>query len=168
MRFALALCFIAANAYGQGCAATPEDAARAAIGAAASGPASGYRVADVQVDPVMKRVWMRVVRCEDASAPAVLVPVSAPLHGSASPVLPVVLSAPVAAPPTVIRAGDAVQAILATSALHMTLNATANQAGGVGDVISLTLKRRPGQPADEPDHRIRGTVRADKTVEVQP
>ena len=168
MRLAIALCLMAGQAFGQGCAASPEAAARAAIGSAGTSSTTGYRVDEVQVDTVLKRVWMRVIRCDDASAPAVLVPVAAPLGSSAAQLPQVASLQAVKASPMVIRGGDPVQAILTTSAVHMTLDATSDQAGAVGDVILLTLKPRTGQPVDEPAHRIRGIVRADKTVEVQP
>ena len=166
MRLALALCFLTTSALAQVCAATPEAAARATIGTPAAASTGPYRVADLQVDPVLKRAWLRIVRCDDATAPAVLVPIAALLHGNAdAPASPAHIAS---STPRIIHAGDAVHAVLVTASLNMTLDATADQPGAVGDVISLTLRRRAGQPADEPEHRIRGTVRADKTVEVQP
>ena len=179
----------------QGCAATPEAAAQTALGGGvvrvSSSGGAGFRVQDVQLDPVLRRVWVRVRRCDKASAPAVLVPLLAPVN---SPMQTVALqvAAPVsaaglqvlpsaatnssaeavvslAAPRIMlVHAGDAVRVVFTSSAVHMELEATANQQGAVGDTVQVTLKRRANQPPDEPEHRMRGTVRADKSIEVQP
>jgi hypothetical protein len=203
--FTLQLLFtiLAAPLLAQGCAATPEAAAQSALGAVrvSSGAGAGFRVQDVQIDPVLHRIWVRVRRCDNASAPAVLVPLQAPVNNpvaapqlvaqQVSPVLvaglqtlssaPTTLSAmpavsltptatlaPAAPPVMVVHPGDSVHLVFASSAIHMELEATANQQGAVGDTIQVTLKRRPSQAPDEPEHRMRGTVRADHSIEVQP
>jgi hypothetical protein len=200
----LFLTILAAPLLAQGCAATPEAAAQSALGVVrvSSSAGAGFRVQDVQVDPVLHRVWVRVRRCDNASAPAVLVPLQAPVNSpvaapqlgnapQASPTLvaglqtlssapttssaaSAISSAPAAtflaaaAPVMIVHAGDPVHVVFASSEIHMELEATANQQGAIGDTIQVTLKRRPTQAADEPEHRMRGTVRADHSIEVQP
>jgi hypothetical protein len=152
-------------------------AAKAAFGENANGKAGseGYRLEDVEVDTVLHRAWIRVRRCDMPNAPTVLVPLFAPLRMAAS----VATSAPPkdisperrmpeVAPPILIQAGQAVHAFFASSVMRMEVEAQAMQPGSAGQTISLLLKRRPGAPADEPEHRIRGMVRADGTVEVTP
>ena len=186
---------VAAPLLAQGCAATPEAAAQAALGGVvirvSSSAGAGFHVQDVQVDPVLRRVWVRVRRCDNASAPAVLVPLLAPVN---SPMQTVALQVaeqvnaagwqalssaatkssadtvvPLAAPRIMlVHPGDTVRVVLASSAVHMELEATANQQGAIGDTVQVTLKRRTNQPPDEPEHRMLGTVRADKSIEVQP
>lgn len=168
MRAALLMLLTPQIAAGQACYSTPEAAARSVIGAMHEDATGRFRPAGVQVDVVMKRVWIRVVQCSDGSAPPVLVPVSVPLVTSeeAVPRHDVSTSRPPSHP--ILHPGDSVQAIFSTATTHMTLEASVNAAAGIGDTVSLTLKRRPGQPLHEPEHRIRGIVRADGTVEVQP
>lgn len=168
MRAALLLLLLVRAAAGQACYVSPEAAARSVVGTGHTEPEGDFRAAGVQVDAVMKRVWIRVARCSNASAPAVLVPVSVPLAApeATAPVHDLPTAKPT--PKPLLHPGDPVQAVYETSTTHMILEATANSTAGVGDRITLTLNRRPGQPPDEPEHRIIGTVRADRTVEVQP
>lgn len=192
--FLALLSIVATPSPAQGCAATPEVAAQSAFREAVPGVSSntgaGYRVQDVQVDSVLRRAWVRVRRCDDAAAPAILVPLLAPVDGpllmgsslpsapqhlvaslQMSTSAPAVLSARTSAVlPTVVmvRAGEAVRAVFNSHAIHMDLEATANQAGAEGDTIQLTLKRRTNQTPDGPEQKMRGIVRADKSVEVQP
>ncbi len=157
------------------CAATPEAAAQSAIGtgapAAAGGSASGYRVQDVQVDAVMHRVWVRVSHCDDPSQPLVLVPMRATL-ASGTPVTQ--SSSPntlgqqrtIASPVQIaaIHAGDAVKIFFASQSVQMEIEGTADTQAAIGEGVSVTLKRM----RDEPPHRIRGVLRADHRVEVEP
>ena len=180
---------VAAPLTAQACSATPEAAAKSALGGSVAYVAggAGFRLQDLQLDPVLRRAWARVRRCDDAAAPALLVPVPAPsqqtasmsvagLHLATTTTLTVVASPPIAlntsppkTPPVMLlHSGDTVRVVFDSSAVHMALEATANQQGGVGDTIQLTLKHRTAQAVDEPEHRIHGIVRADKTVEVQP
>ena len=174
------LLFAAAAADGQGCAATPEAAAIAIIGAAVAAPAaagSGYRVQDVQTDPTMHRAWVRVSRCGDASAPLILVPLRTNLAGGAqSPQLALLTvsaasqdiavshPATVVASPVAVHAGDAVTAVFVSSNVHMELDATADGQAPIGGPVEITLMRR----GDEPAHRMHGVLRAPGRVEVQP
>ncbi len=156
-----------ASLHAERCAATPEAAAKSAIGTRTeeSPAGGGYRVDEVQVDTVLHRAWVRVVRCGDSSVPAVLVPISAPMHrvGLASAAGPALLP-----PPVVIHFGDVVRAIYNSASVRMEMDAVAMQQGSVGETIALTLKRRDDKSADEPEQRIHGIVRADKIVEVTP
>ena len=172
------LLFAAASCRAQGCAATPEQAASSIIGSpfVQTADAHGYRVQDVQADPVLHRIWVRVSRCGDASAPLILVPVRANLAGGAqpqqpapltssavsadpSPALPVHVVAPMA-----VHAGDAVKAVFASSSVHMELDATSGGSAAIGSTVEILLARR----GDEPPHRMRGVLRAPGRVEVQP
>ncbi|MEZ2345964.1 hypothetical protein [Terriglobus sp. RCC_193] len=159
------------------CAATPEMAAKAALGGHASGSEgnAGYRLEEVEVDPVLRRAWMRVRRCDMPNAPAVLVPISAPVRMAAS-ITPdaqpkdvaIERLAPEVSHQILVQAGQSVHAFFTSPVMHMEVAAQALQPGSAGQTISLLLKRRPGAPADEPEHRIRGMVRADGSVEVTP
>jgi hypothetical protein len=159
------------------CVPTPEMAVRIALGEKAISGAgdTGYRAEDVEVDPVLRRAWVRVRRCDMPDAPAVLVPISVPLR-MANAVASGSQSANVAADPRMvevpqpilIQPGHSVRAVFISSVMHMEVEARAMQAGSAGQTISLLLKRNPGTSADEPEHRIRGTVRADGSVEVTP
>lgn len=159
------------------CAPTPEMAARAALGENTNSSAgnSGYRLENVEVDTVLRRAWVRVRRCDMPDAPAVLVPISAPLRmansvASNSEAKNVATDRRmVDAPhPILIQPGQSVHAVFISSVMHMEVEAWAMEAGSAGKTISLVLKRNPGTPGDEPEHRIRGTVRADGSVEVTP
>ena len=170
----------AVSSYAQGCSATPEAAAVAAIGSAPPLPSlagtTGYRVQDVQADPVMHRMWLRVGRCDAPSAPLILVPVRAGLAGDVqspqpspgpSAVSERVSIAPgpgMVTAPVAVHAGDAVKAVFMSSNVHMELDATANGQAAVGGVVEITLARR----GDEPPHRMHGVLRAQSRVEVQP
>lgn len=157
------------------CAATPEMAAKTAFSAHASGEGNtGYRLEDVEVDPVLRRAWVRVRRCDMPNAPTVLVPISAPLRiattvtAAAPKDVAIGRYAPEVSHPIVVQAGQPVHAFFISPVMHMEVEAQAMQSGSAGQTISLLLKRSPGVPADEPEHRIRGTVRADGSVEVTP
>ncbi len=160
------------------CSATPQAAVMAMVAGGRDGDgASGYRVQDLHVDMVSRRVWVRVQRCGDASAPAVMLPLMASVDGelvapavAKAAVVPVAASvaAPAAAKEMLIRMGQTVTVLYASGAVHMELEGTAEQAGGAGDAVTVLLKRREGQAADEASHRIRGTVRAQGLVEVLP
>ncbi len=64
----------------------------------------------------------------------------------------------------ILRAGDPVLVIFASSAVQLEMEGTADQAASVGDTLGVSLKRRN----DEPVHRMRGILRADHRVEVLP
>ena len=164
----------------QGCLPTPEAAAQSVIGSMASATATspvGFRVRDVQTDPLMHRVWVRVSRCDAPGMPLILVPMHAPWLGvlplmsetTASGALdgpvPVRAStAPASGPRTIaIHAGDPVLVTFASSAVHMELEGTAEQAAALGETVGIALRRR----GDEPLHRMRGILRADHHVEVR-
>lgn len=159
------------------CAATPEMAAKAVFGERASSSEgnTGYRLEDVEVDPVLRRAWVRVRRCDMPNAPAVLVLISAPLRMAAS-VTGMATSTNVAnerpmpaiSQPILVQAGQSVHAFFVSPVMHMEVEAQAMQSGSAGQTIALLLKRNPAAPADEPEHRIRGMVRADGSVEVTP
>jgi len=68
----------------------------------------------------------------------------------------------------VVHAGDPVRAVFVSTTTHMELQARALQSGREGQVIPLIVKRTVNTGADEPEQRIRGTVRADGMVEVIP
>lgn len=174
--FLISCCWIPASLVAE-CAATPVMAAKTAFGELVSGGSgsTGYRLEDVEVDPVLQRAWVRVRRCEMPNAPAVLVPISAPLRIATS--IGAISSSKDAAierrvsefsRPIVIQAGQFVHAFFISPVMHMEVEAQAMQSGSVGQTISLLVKRSPGAPADEPEHRIRGMVRADGFVEVTP
>ncbi|AFL88140.1 hypothetical protein Terro_1848 [Terriglobus roseus DSM 18391] len=154
-----------------GCASTPEAAVESAMGRGlpiAPAEGEGFRVQDVQVDAVLHRTWARVRRC-DRDAPLIFMPLKAAFKAVLPPgkseyvagvVMPVLSE-------VVVHAGDVVRVVSASDSVRMVLEATANQQGAVGDMVVVTLKRRMNQAADEPDHRMRGTVLADKSVEVK-
>jgi hypothetical protein len=140
----------------QACSATPEAATQLAIGTDAAdavpGAGIGFRAQGVQVDPVLHRVWMLVRRCEDAAAPALLVPVQQSkqilvaglrLHTALSSTSSSSLLSE-ARPVTgaVVHPGDTVHVVFDSSNVHLTLEATADQQGSAGDTIQFTLKRR--------------------------
>ncbi len=166
----------------EGCAPTPEAAARGALGAVyAGGPGEGdrvpgYRVQDVQVDVVMRRVWVRVRRCGRADSPLVMVPLQAPLQTAALPgTEPLSALAPsahaIAAAASVrvaaVHAGDTVRVVSVSPAVRMEMEGTVRQQAAIGDTVEVTLKRRSNAALDEPEYRMRGVLRADDTVEVQ-
>ena len=176
-RFA-ALLLLACSAprlHAAGCAATPEAAVHNAVGtgqqAGANTGTGGYRVQDVHVDAVMRRVWVRVARCDDPSQPPVLVPLNiaraqnAPVPSLAPQQQATATSTAAPAPmqTVAIHAGDAVKVVFASATVQMELEGTADTQAALGDMMNVTLKRR----GDEPPHRIHGVLRADHRVEVQ-
>ena len=148
-----------------GCAATPEAAAREAIGSAGTSTliANGYRVKDAELDSVMNTVWLRVLRCDAPEAPPVLVPLHVKLAGSTPDTN---RNAAPHATRKLIEAqpGEAVKVFFVSSAIQVELAALADTQAAVNDPIDVTLKRR----SDEPPHRMHGILRADHRVEVQP
>ncbi|HEY9138465.1 MAG TPA: hypothetical protein VIM67_09345 [Terriglobus sp.] len=158
----------------EGCAATPEAAAKAAMGASmvASPSGVGFRVEDIEVDPVLRRAWVRVRRCDAPERPAVLVPIYAPMRNPESTVraaTPGVLKPNVVeARQPLVHAGDRVRAVFVSRTTHMELQVQALQSGSEGQTILLLVKRPAGTVADEPERRIHGKVRADGIVEVVP
>jgi hypothetical protein len=177
MRMLTVLLLAATPVHAQDCAATPELAVTAITGTNTAQPIlrnSGYRVQDVQADAAMHRVWVRVSRCGDASAPLILVPLRAILAGGAQPpqtALPT--SSAASSNAVVLQAesqtlavhwGDAVKAVFASSNVQMELDATANGQAAIGGMLEITLARR----GDEPAHRMHGVLRAPGRVEVQP
>jgi hypothetical protein len=168
-------CMLPAVAACEGCAATPEAAAKAAMGASmvASPSGVGFWVEDIEVDPVLRRAWVRVRRCDAPERPAVLVPMSALVKSSESiikaPMMPIVLKPQVAdVGQPLIHAGDHVRAVFVSATTHMELQTQALQSGSEGQIIALLVKRPAGTVADEPEQRIHGTVRAVGVVEVIP
>ena len=162
-------CVLPAVALCEGCAATPEAAAKAALGVSAEKMPSGvgFRAEDVEVDPVLQRAWVRVRRCDALEVPAVLVPLSAPVRITTNSAMPLVqVQNPVKSPS--VHAGDSVRAVFISATTHMELQARAMQSGSEGQTISLLVKRLAGTAADEPEQRIHGRVRADGMVEVVP
>jgi hypothetical protein len=179
----------------RGCSRTAEEAAQAyrdpskGIHPVAN---HGFHADHVQVDPVLHRSWVRVHRCDDTSGIAFLIPSAEPHapelqiaaeDGAApnemprsaalqetTPLLKAQTSAAVArsAPQILVHAGDSVRAIFDSGNVHMSLEATVEQAGAPGDSVRLTLKRRTNQAPDELPQRMRGTLRADRSVEVHP
>jgi len=172
----VSVCLLPASLVAE-CAPTPELAARAALGESTNNGVgnAGYRLEDVEVDLVLRRAWVRVRRCGMPNAPAVLVPISVPLRMNSSVVSNsetksvATDSRMVEAPHAIlIQPGQSVHAVFISSVMRMEVEARAMEAGSAGKTISLLLKRNPGTSADEPEHRIRGTVRADGSVEVTP
>ena len=183
MRYALLACTplltCFTSAVAQPCFSTAEAAAQSIVGTPRTEIATtsaGYRVQDLQMDPLTRHLWVRLRRCDNDAAPLVLVPVQASLAGldagnSNAPVafltqpgtpspLP---SAPPAARILAVHAGDAVLITFASSAVQMEIEGTAEQAAALGETVGVLLRRR----GDEPAHRMRGTLRADHHVEVQ-
>jgi hypothetical protein len=154
------------------CVATPEAAAEATLSprpSAQEKPGMGYRVQDVQIDPLTRRVWMRVRQCGNDSAPAVLVPIQA----VAAQVFPLAMSVPtpiraplLTTPPPVIalHAGDNVRVVWMTESIRFNVEGKALQQAAEGDMIAVALSGT----ANEPGQRIHGTLRANHTVEMQP
>jgi hypothetical protein len=149
------------------CAATPRDAAAATISPQPSAQriGTGYRVQDVQVDPVTRHVWIRVRPCGNDAAPAVLVPMQA----TAVQVLsePIAVSAWVRAPsqPVIaLRAGDSVRVVWMTSSVRFNVEGKALQQAAEGDTIGVALRGN----GNEPGQRVFGTLRANHIVEMQP
>lgn len=168
-------CMMSVVAAGEGCAATPEAAARAVLGtfALASSSQAGFRAEEVEIDPVLQRAWVRVRRCGAPDAPAVLVPFSIPVKPAAttmtSVAVPAVHEQRVAVlQPLLVHTGDRVRAVFTSQAMHMEVEAQAMQSGGEGQTIALMLNRPADATADEPEHRIHGIVRATGMVEVIP
>ena len=173
------LLFTAVRCYAQECAATPEAAAASIIAPAVAYAvdAGGYRVQDVQADPMTHRLWVRVSRCDDLSAPLILVPVRANLAGGAPPLQPAPLTSSAASSatsmgntqvhvpaPMAVHGGDAVKAVFTSSNVRMEMDAIATGQAAMGGVVEIMLARR----GDEPAHRMRGVLRAPGRVEVQP
>ncbi len=165
--------------HAQGCAPTPEAAVQGAIGSVAqlagSTSGTGYRVQDVQVDTVLHRVWVRVSHCGDTGQPLVMVPLRAALAWgpqpggqapyASAPGLPAEQHfSPAPVQMAAVHPGDAVKVFFASESVRMEIEGTADTQAALGEGMSVTLKRR----GDEPPHRIRGVLRADHRVEVEP
>ena len=150
------------------CAPTPEAAASAAVGAPRDSYSSsqGFRVQNVEVDVITRRVWVRVRRCDDEAAPTVLVPMNAGFV-AAEP-FPVLNRSGVSINATqrdiVVKPGDTVRVFFASDRVRMDLEGRAVKSAAIGDRVEVILQHN----ADESEHRIHGTLRAQGMVEVQP
>lgn len=164
------------------CAASVEEAARGILGSTGMQASEGYRVQDLVVDPVLRRAWVRVADCHDSRKPLTLVPLTASLaSGVASATIPqtsssgAVDASPAAtsfhvppAAPMLIARGDAVEVLVQSSNVHMTLEGhafTAAPAGGEVDVV-LDDSPTPGEPYAPPRH-MHGIAAGAHRVEVQ-
>jgi hypothetical protein len=150
------------------CAATPEAAALSVLSRVdvLREQGAGYRVVDIQADSLTHRVWVRVRPCNNDAAPAMLIPVQADLGASLRASQTNAQTSTVQAAPllAVIHAGDIVRVVWRTASVHLEVEGKALQYAAIGQQLEVTLRRNE----DEPEHRIRGTLRADHSVEVQP
>ncbi len=148
------------------CSASIEAAAQAAVGMqGAASTQSGYRAQDVVIDPVLRKIWVRVADCNDSRRPLTLVPIAAPLAtGSGAPSQSVAPTAIVAPVKPVIRRGDAVDVIVQSASMHMALHGKAVGEAAANAEVEVLLDGDT-RSDDKPKH-IRGIATAEHRVEV--
>ncbi len=167
------------------CAATAEAAARGIVGDLGGADTSaGFRVQDLVVDPVLHKAYVRVADCQDARKPLTLVALQASI--ALAPRAAVPAAAPplqsqhdasrgdgVATPPAIpqqvapilIARGDAVEIVVASSNVHMTLHGHATEPASAGASLDVVLEAAPG--SSEPAPHLHGIAAAAHRVEVQ-
>jgi hypothetical protein len=170
------------------CAATAEAAARGIVGETGGNDTSaGFRVQDLVVDPVLRKAYVRVADCQDARKPLTLVALQASLALAPSVATPPgspmtaslqsqavtpghdalsarTLSAPPAAA-TLIARGEAVEVVVTSSNVHMTLHGHATEPASAGAPLDVVLDAEPG--TSEPPRHLHGIAAAAHRVEVQ-
>ena len=168
----LALC-ASSQAFAAVCAASPEAAARTLVGEplqeAVTPSASGYRAQGLLIDPVLKKVWIRVSACAGAGTPSLLVPIAS---GAAeiAPTTPAKI--PVSRTPApsqrdlAVRTGEGVEIAMQTRSLRMTLHGTAQANASVGDAVDIALATLDGD--GHAPHSLRARVVGRGMAEVLP
>ncbi len=167
------------------CASTAEAAARGIVGniggsAVGTDAAGGFRVQDLVLDPVLRKAYVRVADCRDPRKPLTLVALDASLAAASTAVAPspkitspaadsesgsVHPAAARASAPTLIARGDAVEIVVHSSNVQMTLHGRASDAASAGAALDVTLDAEPG--ATDPPRHLHGIAAAAHRVEVQ-
>ncbi|ADV82639.1 hypothetical protein [Terriglobus saanensis] len=146
------------------CAATPVAAARLAVGESldpvAESPepisSTGFRAAGVHWDPLLQKLWFRVLDCKYPERPAVLVPVSlhtdgVPLAVTAAPQEPKVRT-------LAVHAGQTVDLLYEQGPAKIHLRGISEANGYIGDRIVLRPIASLGSP---PELRLHASVTAE-------
>ncbi len=188
--------FAAIVAVASHCAASAEQAARGILGDTGTATNEGYRVQDLVVDPILRKAWVRVADCHDARKPLTLVPLAASLASIAAnlpagtattaatsmpstsipaagtPSRPAALAPVPPAPtaPVLIARGDAVEILVQSSNVHMTLEGHASAPAAAGESVDVVLDATTSPTIGEapaPPRHLRGIAAGAHRVEVQ-
>ena len=163
--FALLVLALSANyALASPCAATPVAAARLAVGdssESAQTPALvassvGFRAVGMHFDPLLHKLWFRVVDCKFPERPAVLVPVSlqTDMVQTVNPVLPQEAKVRTLA----VRAGQTVDLLYQQGPAKIHVRGISEANGYIGDHIVL---RPVAALGGAPDLRLHASVTAE-------
>jgi len=154
----------ASNALASSCAATPVAAARLAIGESPESAEAlpliassvGFRAVGMHWDPLLHKLWFRVLDCKFPERPAVLVPVSlqTDMVQSATPLVPQEAKVRMLA----VRAGQTVDLLYQQGPTKIHVRGISEANGYIGDHIVL---RPVATLGGAPDLRLHASVTAE-------
>ncbi len=162
--FLLLAALSASYALASSCAATPVAAARLAVGessdsaeaSALAASSVGFRAVGMHLDPLLHKMWFRVLDCKFPERPAVLVPVSlqTDIVQSINSVLPQEAKVRTLA----VRAGQTVDLLYQQGPTKIHVRGISEANGYIGDHIVL---RPVAALGGAPDLRLHASVTAE-------
>jgi hypothetical protein len=147
------------------CYRTPADAIAANL-KTSSYPISmggGYRIAKIQLDPVLSQSWAMIIPCDHPGWPAVALP----LRNSISPTQFKVQEGATKILTPVVHAGDIVRLWRQESFLRIEVGGISEGNGGLGDLVRVRLLRRNTDDQSITE-QFSGIVRGPFDVEMKP
>lgn len=123
---------------------------------------SGYRVANVRWDPMMRQSWATIVNCRHPEWPGVALRISGTSHASRG-----VSQQMREERSPIVRAGDVVELWRQEDMLRIEVTGVAEQSGSLGETIRVRLLRRQGS-SQSIDEQRSGIIRGRADVEMQP
>lgn len=162
------LCVLIATVAQAQCVATPAAAAASSgsVSALLMASGSGFRVASMRWDPVLRQRWVRVESCDHPAWPALEMPVPTVERPQRMIERDLVVLHPKAAPP-VVRAGDAVQLWSTEGNLRIDVAAVVEEAGALGAKVRVRLMQRQ-TPGGQSEREFEAVVRGPRSVEMLP
>ena len=150
------------------CYKTPQIAIDASITSSKLSPVltdNSYRVTRIERDPVLGKVWAKIVSCDHPEQPAVALPVNETDTLKISQQLDRASITNIQTA-IVIRAGDVVRLWRQENILRIEVAGVSEESGGLGKTIRVRLLRNnTGESVPE---QVIGIVRGPSNVEMQP
>lgn len=162
------LCVLIATVAQAQCVATPTAAATSAASAGSSPVvgSSGFRVASMRWDPVLRQRWVQVESCDHPAWPALEMPVPT-VEKPERLIERDLVSLQRRPAPLVVRAGDAVELWSVEGNLRMEVGAVAEGSGALGVTVRVRLIQRQSLGGQK-EKEFEGIVRGPRSVEMKP
>ena len=151
------------------CYSTPRRAIDALVADSSLSPAlnkNGYRVARIELDPVLGQRWAMISRCDHPEWPVFALPA----NGAGSLASPREMEGAVTSgfrTAPVVRAGDVVRLWRQEGVLRIEVAGVSEESGGLGKTIRVRLLRRNTDDQSIPK-QFSGVIRGPLDVEMQP